>query len=228
VIAAETLVREEERRALETGSEPVWLEASLGMPPGEQGTGLDHPEPVPVGLPDGRTIRARGRIDRVDRAGGTVDGWEIWDYKTGGTWGFDPSNPFPEGRKIQPYLYVRMVERRLREAFDPRAAVLRFGYFFPGARGRGERIAWEAAELAAGADVLGQLCRIIAAGAFAATTDADHDCRHCDYRAACGDVDAQARASARKVLAGDPLLAPLARLRAGSLAQPGEREGEPE
>jgi ATP-dependent helicase/nuclease subunit B len=219
VLAAETLVREEERLALESGSEPVYVEASLGMPPDEHGTALDHPEPIPVALPGGLTIRARGRVDRVDRAGGVDGGWAIWDYKTGGTWGYDRADPFPEGRKIQPYLYFRMVERRLRATVGPRAAVRSFGYFFPGAKGRGERISWDAARLAAGGEVLAELCRIIASGAFAATTDADKDCRLCDYRPACGDVGAQAAASARKVQAGEPLLEPLGRLRAKSLAR---------
>ncbi len=224
VLAAETLVREEERHALATGSEPVYVEASLGMPPGEHGTAIDHPEPIIVALPGGREIRVRGRVDRIDSTGG---GWAIWDYKTGGTWGYDRADPFPEGRKIQPYLYFRMVERRLRDTVGPQAAVRSFGYFFPGARGRGERIGWDAGRLASGAEVLGRLCRIIASGAFAATTDADKDCRHCDYRTACGDVVAQAAASRRKIRAGEPLLEPLAALRAGSLGRAaGRREDE--
>ncbi len=227
VLAAETFVREEERQALETGSEPVFLEASLGMPPGEHGSALDHPVPIPVELPGGLVIRARGRVDRIDRTGGPGGGWAIWDYKTGGTFGYDRSDPFPEGRKIQPYLYLRMVERRLRDATDPRASVSTFGYFFPGEKGRGDRIGWEAGQLAAGGEVLVRLCRIIASGAFAATTDAGRDCGYCDYRTACGDVGAQARASVRKVLAGEPLLAPLGELRAKSLAKAvGRREDE--
>ena len=228
MLAAETLVREEERHALATGSEPVFLEASLGMPPGNHGTTFDHPEPIPIALPGGRSIRTRGRVDRIDRAGGAAGGWAIWDYKTGGTWGYDRSDPFPEGRKIQPYLYFRMVERRLRDAVDPQARVRSFGYFFPGAKGRGERIGWEAGRLAAGGEVLARLCRIIATGAYAATIDAGKDCRHCDYRGACGDVDAQARASARKILAGEPLLAPLGELREKSLAKAAGRREDAE
>jgi ATP-dependent helicase/nuclease subunit B len=227
ILAAETLVREEERHALATGSEPVYVEASLGMPPGEHGTALDHPEPIPVALPGGLAIRVRGRVDRIDNAGGAAGGWTIWDYKTGSTWGYDRADPFPEGRKIQPYLYFRMVERRLRDAVDPQAAVRSFGYFFPGARGRGERIGWDAGRLAAGAGILAGLCRIIASGAFAATTDADKDCRFCDYRTACGDVEAQAAASIRKLHQGEPLLEPFRVLRAKSLCRAaGRREDE--
>jgi ATP-dependent helicase/nuclease subunit B len=210
VQAAKTFVREEEGHALRTGSEPAFLEASFGLPAGAHATALDHPEAVPVGLPDGRSIRTRGRVDRIDRG---ATGWEIWDYKTGGTWGFDRADPFHEGRKIQPYLYGRMVERRLRETVDPRARVTSFGYFFPGAKGRGVRMAWDAARLMGGAETLAELCTIIASGAFAATTDA-RDCAWCDYRRACGDVAAQAAATVRKIGSGEPLLAPMARLRA--------------
>ncbi len=228
ILAAETLVREEERYALETGSEPVFVEASLGMPPGEHGTALDHPAPIPVALPGGAAIRVRGRIDRIDRAGGPAGGWAIWDYKTGGTWGYDRADPFPEGRKIQPYLYFRMAERRLRDAVGPEAAVRSFGYFFPGAKGRGERIDWDAGRLAGGGEVLARLCGIIASGAFAATTDAEKDCRRCDYRGACGAVVAQAAASIRKIAAGEPLLEPLRVLRAKSLGKAAARREDEE
>ncbi len=226
VLAAETLVREEERHALQTGSGPVYLEASLGMKPGNHGTALDDPGPIQVELPDGRSIRTRGRVDRIDRVGDSGD-WEIWDYKAGGTWGYDRVDPFPEGRKIQPYLYPRMVENRLRATVDPRAVVRSFGYFFPGSKGRGERIGWDAGRLAAGGEVLARICRIIAAGAYVATTTADKDCGYCEYRAACGDVAAQAAASVRKIQSGEPLLAPFGELRAKSLEKStGRREDE--
>ena len=228
IIAAETLVREEERHALETGSEPVYVEASLGMPPGEHGTELDHPEPISVALPGGGAIRVRGRIDRIDRTGDADGGWAIWDYKTGGTFGYDRADPFPEGRKIQPYLYLRMVEQRLRDTDGLEGAVRSFGYFFPGAKGRGERIAWDAGRLAAGGAVLDALCRSIASGAFAATTAADKDCRYCDYAGACGDLAAQARGTIGKIQSGEPLLEPLRELRAKSLGRAAGRSEEEE
>jgi RecB family exonuclease len=50
----------------------------------ERGFGERHGLPVAVGLPSGRTVRFRGRIDRIDRvdtaAGGRV---RVVDYKTG-------------------------------------------------------------------------------------------------------------------------------------------------
>jgi len=203
---------EEARHCREAGSAPQYLEVSLGLPPGRHGTALDAAEPIRVELPDGRAIRARGRVDRVDRVAG---GHVVWDYKTGSAWGYDRADPFVEGRKIQPFLYVRMIERRLREAGVPEPRVLEAGYFFPGVKALGERFSWSAERLAAGAEVLGELCALVAAGAFLPTTDAG-DCGFCDYLPVCGDVEAQAAASRRKVRAAVPL-APLRRLRARSL-----------
>ena len=42
-LAADIFVREESRHVLGTGSEPAYLEASPGLPPGEHATGLDDP-----------------------------------------------------------------------------------------------------------------------------------------------------------------------------------------
>jgi ATP-dependent helicase/nuclease subunit B len=218
---AATFLAEEERFCRDTGSRPRYLEAALGMPPGGRGTAVDTLEPLAVELPGGRVIRARGRVDRIDAAGGV---FAVWDYKTGSTYGFDRASPFAEGRKIQPWLYLRMVERRLRESVDPGARAGLFGYFFPGVRAAGERISWPAERLAAGGDVLALLCRLIAAGAFVATTDHEKDCAYCDYRAACGDVAALAAAARRKV-AVEPLLEPVRTLRAASLAKTAKREG---
>jgi ATP-dependent helicase/nuclease subunit B len=70
-----TFLREEAHRESGTGARPAFVEATFGMPPGEHGTELDHAEAVPIALPDGRTIGARGRIDRIDRPAAAADGW---------------------------------------------------------------------------------------------------------------------------------------------------------
>jgi predicted amidohydrolase len=48
-----------------------------------------------------------------------------------------PSDPFRQGRVVQPALYVTMVARRLKEAVSAKTRVVQFGFFFPGARERG-------------------------------------------------------------------------------------------
>lgn len=214
-MAAETFLREEEQFCQETGSQPVFLEASLGLPADGHGTPLDTADPVPVMLPNGNRIRTRARIDRIDQIGkGAVQTYAIWDYKTGSTFGYDRADPFRQGRLMQPLLYVSIVAHRLREAVSPKAQVTNFGFFFPGDRAAGQRVAWSATELHAGMDILEQLCAVIHNGAFLPTNDHKIDCTFCDYQTVCGDVEAVAEASRRK-LANDNnrLLKPMRELR---------------
>ena len=102
----------EEEYCLANNARPWVLEASLGLTT-ESKTELDCLDPVPLTLSDGRLIRVGGRLDRVDKL--TVDGSEryaIWDYKSGSSYGFDLEDPFKQGRKLQPYLYVGMLRHR--------------------------------------------------------------------------------------------------------------------
>lgn len=216
---AETFLRDEEDFCREARSTPAFLEASLGLPPGKHGTAIDTLEPVFVPLPGGGGIRTRGRVDRIDRIGEAPGTWAIWDYKTGGTYGYERADPFVEGRKIQPYLYVRMVEQRLRGEIGPAETVRSFGYFFPGLKAMGNRYLWAAERLDGGGAILELLCRGIAAGAFVATTDPGKDCGICDYRRICGDLIALGAFSRRKITAANPALASFRQLRAASLPQ---------
>lgn len=191
-----TFLREEEDFCKETGGQPIYLEASLGLPPGEHKTPLDDPEPITIALPKGKSVRVRGRIDRIDRISkGIVQTYGIWDYKTGSTYGYDKAEPFRQGRLVQPYLYVTMVSHRLRQAVSPDAQVAHFGFFFPGTKARGQRIQWTPAELDAGKELLGNLVEIVSQGAFLATNDWKQDCTFCDYRPICGDFAAVSAAS---------------------------------
>ena len=199
-VAATTFLREEERFCKETGSQPVYLEASLGLPADEHGTQLDTIEPVPVTLPSGKQIRIRGRIDRVDRVGeGAIETYAVWDYKSGSTYGYERADPFRQGRLIQPLLYVSIVSHRLREVVSPTVQVTNFGFFFPGSRAAGQRVGWSASELTAGLDIVELLCEIVRRGAFLPTNDHETDCTYCDYLTICGDVSTVAAASQRKL-----------------------------
>ena len=64
---AATFLREEENFCKEQNASPVYFEASLGLPPGETTTPLDHEAAVEIKLSNGKTIATGGRIDRVDR-----------------------------------------------------------------------------------------------------------------------------------------------------------------
>lgn len=91
--------------ALRADRQSTPVEAELGF-------GIDD-EPSEVRLPDGRTIRLRGFVDRVDA---TSDGGVlVIDYKGGSTRGFDglASDPLDGGRRLQLPLYARVVAERL-------------------------------------------------------------------------------------------------------------------
>ena len=128
-------LRADEDYYRKTGNRPLYLEASIGLKTGGPGTRLDSEEPVEIELPGGKSLLARGRIDRVDQvAGPQAKDFAIWDYKTGGTWKYQQNpRPFWQGRVIQHALYVSLVSARLRELGGDFAGarVGRFGFFFP-------------------------------------------------------------------------------------------------
>lgn len=201
--AARVFLQEEEEFCRQ--SRPFCFEASVGMPPEGKGTPLDTLEPVSLRLEGGRIVRVRGRIDRVDEvpdSGRTR--FTLWDYKTGSSWkyrkdrGGKSADPFQQGRLIQNALYLHLAEARLKETVSPSAVAVRFGYFFPTFREHGERIQWDAAELRAGAQVMGLLCEMIASGCFP-FTDKEDDVRISDYRDAFGEAGAAAEATLRKL-----------------------------
>ena len=180
-------------------SRPLFMEASLGLAAAGNGTPLDEPDPLGVPLSDGTSVRIRGRIDRIDQLGDeSSHEFAIWDYKTGSSNRYKRSDPFRQGRIIQHVLYLAMVQQVLRKTLDPKATVSTFGYFFPGVRGWGNRVAWSSDELSEGQAVLQRLCQTISSGSFAAT-DQCEDCRFCDYQAVCGDYQAVTAASKDKL-----------------------------
>ncbi len=214
---ARIFLRQDEEYYRETGNRPRYLEASIGLATDGPGTPLDTAVPVQIKLPAGRSLRARGRLDRVDQvAGREVNRFAIWDYKTGSTWKYrHEPRPFWEGRVVQHALYVALLDARLAalgKEFEG-ARVDRFGFFFPSEKAFGERIEYTLEDLQEGGIVLDQLARIGSSGAFLATTNAD-DCSFCEYKEICGDVEAVAAASRRKLAASEePGLAPYRELR---------------
>jgi len=172
---------------------PLFLEASIGMSSHGDGSGIDRADPVRLSLIDGRAIRARGRIDRIDEivgARGRV--FELWDYKSGGSGKYSDAAIYGNGRVVQHALYMALSGDRLREEIAADAAIERSGYFFPGVRGRGERLTWTREELSDWRSVVDALCRVAHEGAFLRTVEPDR-CRYCDYLPACGEEPAAAR-----------------------------------
>ena len=208
-------------------STPFCFEAGLGLPPEGEGTPLDTPEPVELRLSGGKRVRARGRIDRVDRLpDGNGERFSIWDYKTGSSWkyrkgqGRPDEDPFNGGRIVQNALYMKLVEERLRQEISSRSRVYLFGYFFPNLQEHGERFQWTSDQLAKGKEILERLCTMIANGCFP-FTDNSEDVRFSPYLDAFGDVEETIRTVVRKLENRDNhTLGPFQRLRGYSRDDP--------
>jgi len=103
----------------------------------ERAFGMDGAEPFAIDLGDGRSVRVRGRIDRLDQAeDGTV---VVTDYKTGGTSAFTKINkqPFGEGTKLQLAIYGLAMLAAL-----PATPGVRSEYWFISTRGDFARIGY--------------------------------------------------------------------------------------
>lgn len=195
--AAEVFLREEERMP---GRTPAYLEVSIGMGPYDKGSALDTGRPALVKLPDGRTVRVRGRVDRIDRIGSS-EYYSIVDYKTGSPAKYEDSDLFCQGRVIQHALYTAVAGQILKEKLGSQAEVSQFEYVFPGSGAQGLRLAYQQADLSEFPGILQKMCNVLAEGSFLPTDDCKSDCRYCDYGVVCGDVEASAAASAAKLKA---------------------------
>jgi len=84
----------------------------------EMGFGFDD-EPSEVQLSDGRSIRLRGVVDRVDTT--ASDGVIVIDYKGGSGRKFTglDNNPLDGGRRLQLALYTHVVADKLNSTGDP-------------------------------------------------------------------------------------------------------------
>jgi ATP-dependent helicase/nuclease subunit B len=201
------------------GSQPLYLETSIGLRPQGRGCELDSPDPAEVRLPDGRTIRVRARLDRIDRVGdGRPPTFVVIDYKSGRLSAeHDEADPFRQGRLLQQALYLAVARDALGRRFGQDAAVEGFGFLFAGPNGHGRTIPCGARVIDEGLNRAARLCALAAGGAFPATSDSN-DCRLCDFRAACTavspDLGALCARSARKIAdARNEIVRPFAELR---------------
>lgn len=74
-----------------------------------------------------------------------------------------------------------------------------FEYLFPGSRGQGLRLVYQQADLSEFDIILRRLCILLAEGSFLPTEDHRLDCSYCDYKIACGEVEAVSAASETKL-----------------------------
>ena len=135
-----------------------------------------------IRLGNGREVRLRGTIDRVDQDVSTGD-WEVWDYKTGSLYEYHDAWALKRGTKLQHVIYARALEQILRDRHLG-GRVQCSGYYFPTAKGGGER----AARTCQPGDLELALNRLfdVAASGFFPQPD-EGRCSFCPYPDICGD-----------------------------------------
>ncbi len=143
------------------------------------------PDPVEVGLPDGRRVRFRGGADRVDVA---EDGRIIVvDYKTGSArtyQGLSADDPDQCGSHLQLPVYAYAARQRLARPEAP----VRAEYWFIGRKNTGEQIGYDVDERVDRrfAEVLTVIADSVAGGLFPARAPEDQPwltwipCEYCD------------------------------------------------
>lgn len=159
-----------ERDSIERGDRLRWHDVEYGF--GEE-------SPASYRLTDARTIRLRGRVDRIDIS--AEETLRVVDYKTGAPAHYRPNpkaGPFNGGRLIQPAAYAEAVGAAMQRA------VTRFEYRFPTEKGGNAIVGFDAADIANARGVVTALVDHVTSGRFLPTTDA-HDCRYCDYAPIC-------------------------------------------
>ncbi|MHB8172096.1 MAG: PD-(D/E)XK nuclease family protein [Thermincolia bacterium] len=164
---------------------PAYFEVPFGFGEEEvQEAGLGLAQPVELPLADGKSIRLRGRIDRIDR--NTADGsYEVWDYKTGGASVYEDRDYLKQGRQVQHALYAWVLEELLRiSGQEPQARVEVGGYIFPTEKGEGRRVARDQRGRGRLAEALGKMLDLVATGTFCASHD-ENRCGYCDYQIVC-------------------------------------------
>lgn len=172
----ERFVDADDQRRRELGVQPVAAEVAFGMPGGG--------EPVSVVLPDGRSIRLRGKIDRLDA---TADGrLVVTDYKTGSPRDVDKldDDPVRAGTKLQLPVYALAAQAHARGG---NAIPTRAEYWFVTSRQGFQRrgYAVDDAVLARFGEVLAVIVAGIEQGLFPARPPEPGwrpfvECRYCD------------------------------------------------
>ena len=181
--------------------EPCFFELSFGI----SEKGIESPsilDPVEIELKSGKRFRLRGRIDRVDCS--KEGEFEVWDYKTGSTWGYKEQEYVKQGRQLQHALYAAAAEVLLRKDRGKKVRVVRSGYYFPTSKGTGLRITRSPAIREEFSDVLSDLFELLQKGAFPATDD-KNSCSYCDYGRICGGPGVAVERSKEKTEADDKL-----------------------
>jgi len=171
--------------------EPLLFEVVFGIEE-EEGKGME--EPVEVALTPDRSFRLRGRIDRIDRVGGSR--YRVIDYKTGRYSQFEKLRCFGRGHTLQHVLYALAAEEILKKiGVDAKPKVVESGYYFPTRRGEGKEVTVREFDRDELKRLLCELLDILKKGHF--IVGLETSCAYCDFLPICGD-GAVNRAKAKK------------------------------
>lgn len=175
---AEAFLRLEESHCKDR--EPLLFEVPFGC--SHKDVPVELREPLKIELENGQEIAVRGLIDRIDRRGDHE--YEVWDYKTGSTYGYMDNEFFSGGKVIQHALYAIAAEEILKlTKKDNNPSVKQSGYFFPTDKGTGRRFLKPRDD-----EKLKQLLitvfNIINSGIFI-PSDKKDSCTYCDYKTVC-------------------------------------------
>ena len=188
-------------------AEEGWVPAAV-----EEAFGEEAGRPVVVGLPSGRAVRFRGRIDRVDRGSGDDRRVRVVDYKTGRGKQYleAATGAAAAGRLLQLAVYEAAAR-----AAEPAAEVSSGWWLLEAATRDGRSIVPNSLDAGAFRAAVAAILDGIEAGAFPADPGEDgyrgpENCRFCPYDRVCR-VD---RVRALQRVADDPALARWRALRA--------------
>lgn len=164
--------------------EPLYFEWGFNPDKMTGEKSLDHP--VEIALDKKNRIYVKGIIDRVNRLH-DEEGYEVIDYKTGSSSGYEEGKPFAGGLHIQHAVYGLALEGILKETGQEKEPVIRqSGYFFPSERGKSREVLYpfEKDNLCA---LLSMLGMIVEQGTFIPlyTKSRKTRCRYCDFRPVC-------------------------------------------
>ncbi len=168
------------------GSLPLYSELPFGLGAAEvQEAGIGQADPVEIKLPSGLSFWLRGRIDLVE-AEPSSGAYQIWDYKTGGTWGYNDRDFCKAGQQVQHLLYSIAAEQILGSlpGYGP-VKINMAGYLFPTDKGEGRVIARRQSRRDRGLQAVEQVLELMGEGIFCPSSTGTY-CKYCDYLSVCG------------------------------------------
>jgi ATP-dependent helicase/nuclease subunit B len=141
------------------------------------------PDPVEIEIEPGVMFKLRGIIDRIDQVPGDPPRYGVWDYKTGGTYGYQESQYLNKGRQLQHALYAIAAEKILEQAGLSSPVVSEGGYIFPTQKGEGITYSRDQRKRQQLLSALSRMFKLLSSGTFC-VTDEDR-CKFCDYQELC-------------------------------------------